>query len=368
MSASSSQVIIASTATVAATRPYEPRMSNRPQPSQPIAAEFSPRWWLRNGHLQTLLGLYFPRPPHIESPASHIVQLPDGDRLQLFENRPPADQTHNSEHAVLLIHGLGGSHRSPYLQRLTEQLVQRGRRVLRIDLRGSGDGHHLAARPAHAGCSHDVAAGLLWASEHLGVQRWQVVGFSMGGNIALKLAGELSRGLWPELSGEVQIERVMAVCPPINLSHCSDQLARGAGRLYSNYFLRALRQAVIERAKHWPQWRSLPLDPWPKTIRQFDDRFTAPMAGFDDAEHYYQSSSSKPLLGEIRLPTDILFDQHDPVIPSDMFRHVQPHSHLRLYHSRFGGHLGYVDQTSGQPARSWMVDWLVHQLSPASHC
>ncbi len=339
-------------------------MSPRPQPSLPIAAEFSPRWWLRNGHLQTLLGLYFPRPPQIESPTSHMVDLPDGDRIQLFENRPLAAETTNPDQAVLLIHGLGGSHRSPYLERLTEQLVQRGQRVLRIDLRGSGDGHHLAARPAHAGCSHDVAASLLWASQQLAVQRWQVVGFSMGGNIALKLAGEISRGLWPELSGSVQIERVMAVCPPIDLSHCSDQLARGAGRLYSNYFLRALRQAVIERAKHWPQWRSIPIDPWPKTIRQFDDRFTAPMAGFDDAEHYYQSSSSQPLLAEIRLPTDILFDQHDPVIPSDMFRQVQPHSHLRLFHSRFGGHLGYVDQSSGQPARSWMVDWLLSQLSP----
>ena len=210
-------------------------------------ADFLPFPLLRGPHLQTIaaakLALWRREPPgEVE-----VVSLPDGDRIALVVSTPPSWRP--DDRSVLLLHGLCGCHQSSYMMRLALKLWRRGIRAIRMNMRGCGAGASLARQPYHSGRSPDV----LTVLEHVRRQWPQspvtLLGFSLGGNVMLKFAGEQGQ------RAQQLCTQVIAVCPPADLAACSRLLSQPSNWLYERYFMRRLLAAVAERHRLFPTWR-----------------------------------------------------------------------------------------------------------------
>jgi hypothetical protein len=316
---------------------------------------------LRSGNLQTLASVYFPGSLVEYQARQHHVLLDDDDRLVLHDDCPA--EWAAGDPATLLMHGLGGCHQSVYMRRTAAKLCEHGVRVFRMDLRGCGAGVELARLPYHSGRSADAAAALRYVAEQCPGSSVTLVGYSLGGNIALKLAGE-SAGSPPD-----NLCRVMAVCPPSDLSACSAWIGRLRNRGYDRYFAKLLGKQLLDRKARAPQAVSVDFARRPRQLREIDDWFTAPVCGFGTAENYYRQSSSAPLLPDIRVPTLIVAAADDPLVPRQMFEalRLSPTTTLRV--TRHGGHLGFIGTAGSDPDRRWLdwrvVDWVLH--GPSFH-
>jgi len=314
------------------------------------SVEFAPHPLFPSGHLQTLAGVYWPIPGATESARLHTVTLPDGDQIILHDNCPdgwqPGDRT------ALLIHGLSGCYTSPYMVRISRKLCARGVRSFRMDLRGCGAGVGLAHFPYHSGRSEDAAAALKQIQEICPGSPTTLIGFSLGGNITLKLVGE-SVGALPE-----NLDRAIAVCPPVDLHACVLGLAKGVNRLYDRHFVTALNQQVTRLQTILPDAPRLPDRKLPRGVFEFDDVFTAPVCGFGTALNYYRLCNSAQFVPAIRIPTFILAAANDPLVPAQVFSELRLPPNVKLCLPRSGGHLGFISRRNGDPDRHWM-DWRV---------
>jgi predicted alpha/beta-fold hydrolase len=318
---------------------------------------FRPHPLFRGGHAQTIAGCYLPGMTIVERATRHCVPLPDGDQIVLHEDGPDchALQNGHSQNAgkvVLLVHGLGGSHRSGYLQRCMHKLTSRGIRVYRMDLRGCGAGIELARFPVHAGRSEDVGAAIDFVLARHPDARLCVVGFSMGANMVLKLLGERGNAVSPRLLG------AMAVAPPIDLVECSRTFRRGLGWLYDRAFIAGLLRSEATRRRQVPEGHHLPRSARPRRLREFDEVFTAPIGGFGSAEEYYCRSSSGPVLSRIGVPSLIVAAADDPIVPIGPFERASYAPHTKLAVLPTGGHLGFIGIPKIDPDRRWL-DWRI---------
>ncbi|MFL5245634.1 MAG: YheT family hydrolase [Gemmataceae bacterium] len=317
--------------------------------------EFRPLPLLGNGHIQTLLGTLFTGRALSDPAREHRITLADGDTLAFHDNAPP--QWRAGDPIVLLVHGLGGSHRSRHVQRIARLLLPYGLRVMRVDLRGSGSGLPLARRSYHGGCSDDVRAVAATIVKSNPGSPLIAVGLSLGGNIVLKMAGEADEYPVPNL------ERVAALAPPIDLKSCAALLARPQCRLYERHFLKDLVAEAHIRQTYFPD---LPPLNFPRhiTMRVFDEVYTAPRCGFIDALDYYRRSSSLPLLERIQVPTLILTARDDPFIAVEPFESLSLPFHIKVRIQNYGGHLGFLGP-DGAGGYRWaerrIVDWVVGQ-------
>lgn len=352
-----------------------------------LLPHFHPHPLLRNGHSQTLAGFLLFRTSIDEAASHHLVSLPDGDQIVLHDDCPPAWQP--GDRTALLMHGLAGCHRSPYMQRIARKLNQRGVRTFRMDLRGCGAGELFARLPYHSGRSEDALAGLHKIVELCPGSPVSLVGFSLSGNIVLKLLGESP----PDLPAH--LDRAAAVSPPIDLAGCVEQLRTGTSRFYDRYFVRLLLQQIAARRRagadlHLPEgWPGTnpaeatgasppaaaavgpagPAPPGgralqvPRGIYEFDAAFTAPLCGFGTAENYYRLCSSAQFIRQIRVPTLILTAADDPLVPATPFWQLALPSAVTLQVTEHGGHLGFIGRSTHVPDRRWMdwriVDWLL---------
>jgi predicted alpha/beta-fold hydrolase len=295
--------------------------------------DFHPLPLLSNPHLQTLIGFFFEFTRYTFPTQQRFLRLSDGDTLVLHDSVPRAWRP--GDRMALLIHGLTGSHRTPHIVRVAAQLLGEGVRVVRMDLRGTGAGLALARRFYHAGRSDDVRAAL--AEMH----RWSpaspllVLGVSLGGNLALKMAGEMPEHPVPGLS------RVAVIGPPIDLEFCCAKLARPGNRLYERNFVTVLVAEARNRARYFPD-QPPPRFPRRLTMRLFDDLYTAPRCGFADAFDYYRRASSAPLLGRISVPTLILTARDDPFIAVEPFEALRLPDNVTLVILQHGGHIGFL--------------------------
>lgn len=314
-----------------------------------VVRHFQPHPLLRGGHVQTLAGAYLPGPRFAYRARQHIVCLPDGDRIVLHDDMPEGWQA--CDRAALLIHGLGGSHLSTYMQRIAVKLQRCGVRSFRMDLRGCGAGMTLARFPYHSGRSEDAAAALAAIAALCPGSPVALVGFSLGGNIALKLLGEIA----DQPCGH--LDRAVAVCPPADLTAAVEHISRRRNRLYERHFLRRLIAQVRQRRKLLPD---LPGADWPKTPRrlwEFDDVYTAPVSGFGGADEYYRRASSLRVCQNIRLPALVIASRDDPLVPVNSLEPLRDCPAVRLEIVASGGHLGFVGRRQGADRR-WL-DWRI---------
>jgi predicted alpha/beta-fold hydrolase len=311
--------------------------------SLPDVPPFEPPRWLRGPHAQTIVGSFLSGRARLESTRLHHLALPDGDQLVLHDDRPvswrPGEQT------ALLIHGLGGCHSSPYMRRIAARLVARNRRVFRLDLRGSGAGEKLARLPYHAGLTADILVAMDKITNECPGSPLVVAGFSLGGNMLLKLLGELGT------DGRSRVQRALAVCPPIDLHACAARLEGPSGRFYDRYFVRLLCRRLAKRRE--------PTDiaiPRLRRLREFDDFYTARISGFRDVGDYYDRTSAAAFIPAIDVPTWIIAARDDPVVDFRPFEKVAYPPRVALTITDRGGHLGYLARRGLDPDRFWL-DW-----------
>lgn len=227
--------------------------------------------------------------------------------------------------------------------RLVERLTRRGIRCFRMDMRGTGAATGHATQPGHAGRTEDVAVAIRDISERCPQAALTLVGFSMGGNIALGTTADSSR------ASVGNLQRCIAVSPPVDLSKCCRELRMGLGKFYDRYLLRFLLKLWKQNGGELPNRR-------PNSIYEFDDLITAPLSGYRDAEDYYAQCSSGPRLGEINIPTIILAAKDDPVVSYSAIADTSRSSSVELVPTNSGGHLGYLSGRRSVDNGRWM-DW-----------
>ncbi len=324
--------------------------SKRHNYSMSTRQEFTPHWGLSGPHRQTILATLLPGHFRPTKTKRHTVTLADGEQLYLFENGPVSKAA-----PIVLVHGLGGSYRSGYMQRISAKLARQGQQVFRVNLRGTAEGIQLARKTAHAGCTEDLADVLRWIQEHASDAPPAVAAFSLGGNILLKLLAQLDQ------HPRIDISRAVTVAPPVDLeTSCQKITSRHLG-FYDRSFLRSLRKHLTLRARVYPDCPYAQLRPFPTTLRDFDDQFTAPVNGFDGARDYYQQSSSKDDLSNLTTPNTILIAEDDPVVPAEIFSDANLSATTTLLRTTRGGHLGYLSGRLAGGDHRWM-DWKVIEL------
>ncbi|MEJ7618184.1 MAG: alpha/beta fold hydrolase [Pyrinomonadaceae bacterium] len=245
-----------------------------------------------------------------------------------FRRRPTA----------VLVHGLEGSSSSVYMISTAQLFFQAGYNVLRYNMRNCGGTEHLTPTLYHSGMSGDLQAVVRELIERDQLTDLFVIGYSMGGNVALKLAGEYGGAAPRELRG------VCAVSPALDLSACAEAINRRSNWIYQRSFLKGLRRRVRHKERLYPEIYSFDDFRAVRSIRDFDEVYTARHAGFTSADDYYERSSALKVLGHIEIPTLIIHAQDDPFIPYESFRHLPSldNSSLILLTSQRGGHVGFV--------------------------
>jgi predicted alpha/beta-fold hydrolase len=309
---------------------------------------FRPLPLLCNPHVQTVLGAYLPDYFGPSPDRDHLVRLPDGDALVLHDNQPRSWK--QGDPLTLLIHGLTGSHASGQMRRMARLLIRRGVRTVRIDLRGTGKGFPFARQVYHGGRSDDIRAALLAMHAWSPTSPLLVLGVSLGGNLALKMAGE------DHLHDIPNLTRVAALAPPIDLEGCASMLARPHNRIYEKNFVRLLVAEAQRRDAQFAEPAPVRFPPC-MTMRLFDDLYTAPRCGFQDALDYYRRASAEVLVPHIRVPTLILTARDDPFIAVEAFERLRVPGHIRVHIVPNGGHVGFLGWDG-----AWGIRWAERRL------
>jgi predicted alpha/beta-fold hydrolase len=299
----------------------------------------------RNPHLLTILGNFWPRDydetPY--TPENRLVRTDEDTQVLVQTQRPLGDRLGE----LVLVHGLEGSADAGYIRSLANLALRSGFIVHRFNMRTCGGTADLCKTLYHGGLTVDLRVFLeRLRAEGRGLPVF-LTGFSLGGNISLKLAGEL--GETDLLAG------VCAVSTPIDLASSVRRILRLENRIYEQRFVRRMRSRLASTGRY-----SLSELTALRTLYEIDDRITAPSFGFDGADHYYATQSSQNFLGRIRIPTLLLQARDDIFIPFDMFGHpdIASNPNLRLIATEHGGHLGFL---SRRAPRFW-ADEVVMQF------
>lgn len=302
-----------------------------------VESEFCSPRWLPGGHLQTLYPFFFRR--HALECEPVDIPTPDGDRL-VADWYPAAGENPGGAPLMIIAHGMEGNSQRPYVLGLVRTALAQGFAALAWNLRGCGRADNLLPQTYYAGCSADLQAVIDWAgSRHDGPI--VLAGFSMGGNIALKWAGEAGSE-----AGRHGVVAAATVAVPCDLLGCNRELERPANVLYRRRFVRDLANRVRVKALRFPTEFDLRPLAHIRTVRQFDDAYTAPMHGYRDAEDYYRECSANRFLGDIRIPTLLLNARNDPFLSTSCFPQdlARGHHCLWLEQPATGGHVGFYSR------------------------
>lgn len=307
---------------------------------------FEPHPLLRNTHLMTLAASQWPRRfPRLPRALDRLFEVETGARILVrchWQARPRRHPT------LLLVHGLEGSSESGYMLGTAEKGFVAGFNVLRMNQRNCGGTEHLTPTLYNSGMSGDVRAVLQELAERDALPELFAAGFSLGGNLVLKMAGEFGG------SAPVPLRAVAAVSPSLDLAACADAIARPGNWLYERHFVRSLKQRMHRKARLFPERYRINGLARVRSVREFDELVTAPYCGFRDADDYYARSSALRVVADVRVPTLILVAQDDTFVPFEPFRHpaIASNPAITLVAPEHGGHCAFVARANGSE-RFW---------------
>jgi predicted alpha/beta-fold hydrolase len=299
---------------------------------------YQPRF--TGGHVQTLYTWVKPRRfPRLPEPEPRYFDVAEDARV-LAHCHWQNDRS--ARPAILLLHGLEGSSHAHYMAGISDKAWAAGWNVVRLNQRNCGNTEHLSRGLYHSGLTHDALFVIREIVQRDAIGAIAVAGYSLGGNIALKLAGELGD------SAPAELAAVCAVSPTMDLARCVAALERRSNVLYHWNFVRNLKARMRRKAAAVPGVFSLePLDQV-RTVRAFDEAYTAPHHGFRNAADYYYRASALRVAARIRVPTLIITAQDDPFVPDTPFRgpEVSGNPHITVVMTPHGGHCAYVERAT----------------------
>jgi predicted alpha/beta-fold hydrolase len=320
--------------------------------------EFEPHLWLRSGHAQTIGAAFAPRKFALPSGEERCFRVDEETQLKgvcHFQQGKRDDLP-----VIVIVHGLEGSCDSNYARGIADKAWARGFHAIRLNQRNCGGTERLTPTLYNSGLSDDYRAVLRELIDE-GFEKVFLAGYSMGGNLVAKMAGELGE------SAPKQLRGVATVCPALDLSRCADALEERQNYLYQRHFVRGLMERYRRKCELFPgRYRQNGFGRI-RTVREFDDEITAPCFGFRDAEEYYESAGAKRVIGQVRVPLLMITAQDDPFVPyvSFLAAKVEANPCVRFLAPEHGGHCGFVSRWSG-PERFWAEERIVEFVAEES--
>jgi predicted alpha/beta-fold hydrolase len=310
-----------------------------------VMKPFTPQRFLRNPHAMTVAAVFWPRNhKRLPPPVPRLFEVEPGTRILAKCNWQP-DPTRAP--ALVIVHGLEGDSESNYLLGIADRAFAVGFNVLRMNQRNCGGTEKLTPTLYNSGLSNDYRAVLNELIERDGLTEIFLAGYSMGGNLALKMAGELGEHPPPQLLG------IVAVGPALDLARCVDACALPRNRIYERHFVRSLRRRMRRKNLLYPGVFKLDGLDSVRTLREFDDKITAPNCGYLSAADYYDRASAIRVVDRITVPTLIITSKDDTLVPyqSSLEPAVAGNPHIRVIIPDHGGHCSFI---SNDPAeRHW---------------
>ena len=311
---------------------------------QPVFKPF-PLW--TGCHAQTIAGSFFSFGSNPSS-LKRFVYLLDGDKLVMEITTPKGWR--DDDKTAVLVHGLCGSHLSPYIVRMTRKLLKKGVRVVRLNLRGCGSGRGHAKKVYHSGLSDDIWEAIREIKRDTPYSGITVIGYSLGGNIVLKMGGE--RGD----EAKQFIDKLISVNPPIHIKSTIEHLSKNS--FYERYFMTALRDDVAYRHENFHELPPIRI-PVEMTLLEFIEFYVAPQAGYHDVWEYYNACSSCRLVQDISVPCSILFSRDDPIVDCNLLDQSNLPKNVEVVITENGGHLGYLGIPGQKGGFHWMDSLLL---------
>lgn len=300
---------------------------------------YRPPLWLRNGHVQSVWPTLFRKVP-MALPDTEVIQTKDNDELHLDWYRQ------GSERLAIISHGLEGNSRRPYVLGLARALMHQGWDVLAWNFRSCGGVMNRQPRFYHSGATGDLGCVVDHALQRNYTSAC-LSGFSMGGNLTLLYLAEQGERVDSRIGGAV------AFSVPCDLAGSADMLAKPDCKIYMRRFLKDLHEKMAEKAKMFPHLIDVSGFSSIHNFHEFDDRYTAPLHGFRDAQDYWAQCSALFRLKDIRVPSLMVNAANDPFLSAKCFPESQSvlGQHVCLEVPRWGGHVGFVEYA--EPGRYW---------------
>jgi uncharacterized protein len=304
---------------------------------------FQPRRLLRGGHVQTLASFLLPRRIHLPEPEERLVEVAPGIQVRCWCYWQAGDR--RQPLTLIVVHGLEGSTESQYMVGVARHGLATGMNVVLMNQRNCGGMDHCAPTLYNSSLSADVAAVARHVVDNDRVSRFVLVGFSMGGNLVLKLAGE-----WGA-EGPAAFRAVAAVCPAMDLAASADALHEPANRIYEYYFLLQLFRRFRGKAKLFPKNFDVSRLRGISSLRLFDDCITAHYCGFAGAEDYYARAAASNLVERIAVPALILHAANDPFIRvrEETRQRMAKNPNITYIETEDGGHCAFLGERNGKP-------------------
>jgi len=311
-----------------------------------ISSKYTAPPLLRNKHLHTIIpSLLFQH--NLEYTSRERVNLPDKDFIDI-------DWIKNGgKKLVLLLHGLESSAQQFYVKHTADFLSKKNYDIVAINYRGCSGEQNNLYKSYHSGCSADLDSIVKYIDQNNNYDQLHIVGFSLGGNILLKYLAEYQSTV------PTNFVKGVAFSAPIDLKSVSLQLSNTFGGIYQKHFLKKLNKKLTQKTLSFPHDISLEDIEKLNTLKKFDDFYTAPSHGFNDAFDYYDKCSSKPLLGMVKHPVLLVNALNDPFLPKECypFDILSKHKFIDYETPKDGGHLAFIksfsNQTCWYPERIW---------------
>jgi uncharacterized protein len=323
--------------------------------SEKTIDSFRARRGLTGGHRQTIASFLLQRKITLPTAEESQVEVEPGVSV-LCQCHWQADRARAL--TILVVHGLEGSSDSQYMLGIASKGLAAGMSVVRMNQRNCGGMDDCAPTLYHSGRSQDVAAVASHLIQSHRISKLALVGFSMGGNLVLKLAGE-----WGT-SGPREFRAVAAVCPALDLAASADALHSPGNWLYEQYFLWKLRRRMREKARLFPGSFDLSRLRNLASLRDFDDRVTAYYCGFAGASDYYARSAAANVIDRVAVPTLILNAANDPfirILPQTRSK-IEANANIKFVETEDGGHCSFLASPNGYDGR-WAEQQIVNFLT-----